>query len=53
MEYKLISGLKNNLHKENINWRRDIMRGVFASRRSIFDIHNQVEDQSNVLESEK
>lgn len=52
LEYRLISGLKNNLHKENISWKQDL-QNMFAGRRSLLDIQNRMEDQSSVLESEK
>jgi hypothetical protein len=53
LEYKLISGLKNNLHKENIGWKKHMSNSTFGARKSLMDINNKLEDQSTVLEGEK
>jgi len=53
LEYRLISGLKNNLHKENVNWKQHMTKSLFATRKSIADIHSKIECQSYALESEK
>ena len=53
LEYRLISGLKNNLHKENIDLKQHLSSNLYGTRKGIIDIYNRMENQSNALESEK
>ena len=53
IEYKLISGLKNNLHKENITWKNHVSNSGFRARGSLAEIQSKMEEQSTALESER
>lgn len=61
-EYKLVAGLRNNLHKKhnannvaNFSWKMDLsnLRIPFDRKKTLYQIYNQMEDQSLVLETEK
>lgn len=53
LEYRLISGLKNNLHKENVKWKHHMNHSEYRTRSSLAEIQTKMEDQSTALESER
>ena len=61
-EYKLVSSLRNNLHKKNVSdsissasWKMDLSSLYMPvdRKKTLYQIYNQMEDQSYVLETEK
>lgn len=51
LEHRLISGLKNNLFKENYNLSSNL--SMYNSRRGLLEIHSHLQDSTFALESER
>ncbi|CAI2378877.1 unnamed protein product [Moneuplotes crassus] len=53
LEYRLISGLRNNLHKENASLKQNLSATMNITRKGLLEIYSNLGDQSDALEAER